>query len=95
MPTALPVAADNVSPRQLPRVCFFPQCSLMMLQMNYAIVYLAGILFIALLYWFVRGKRFYTGPLIEAEIADAESFDRSSEEEGEKKLDRAPNSVIA
>ena len=37
--------------------------------MNYAIVYLAGILFFALLYWFVQGKKFYTGPLIEAEVA--------------------------
>jgi hypothetical protein len=36
--------------------------------MNYAIVYLAGILGFALVYWFIQGRKFYTGPLIEAEV---------------------------
>jgi hypothetical protein len=36
--------------------------------MNYAIVYLAGILGFSTLYWFLQGKKFYTGPLIEAEV---------------------------
>ncbi|KXL46620.1 hypothetical protein M433DRAFT_70896 [Acidomyces richmondensis BFW] len=46
--------------------------------MNYAVVYLGFILFVAFVYWFVRGKKFYTGPIIEAEVQDDE--DRSSEE---------------
>ncbi|KAK5122160.1 hypothetical protein LTR85_004406 [Meristemomyces frigidus] len=49
--------------------------------MNYAVVYLGGILFIAGLYWVVRGKKFYTGPLVEADINEDDSqADRSSDE---------------
>lgn len=46
--------------------------------MNYAIVYLAGILAFAAVYWFIHGKRNYTGPLIEAEleVADSNSDDQ-------------------
>lgn len=51
--------------------------------MNYAIVYLGGILFVALLYWVVRGRKFYTGPLIEAEVTT--EIDSNSDEGGEKK----------
>lgn len=45
--------------------------------MNYAIVYLAGILAFAAVYWYVHGKRNYTGPLIEAEmqVEDSNSDD--------------------
>ena len=44
--------------------------------MNYAIVYLAGILAFALIYWFIQGRKFYTGPLIEAEVQlDSQSDD--------------------
>lgn len=32
--------------------------------MNYAIAYLAAILFFSMLYWVFRGKKHYTGPLI-------------------------------
>lgn len=38
--------------------------------MNYAIAYLAGIFLAALSYWWVVGKKWYTGPLVEAEIVD-------------------------
>jgi len=41
--------------------------------MNYAIVYLAGILFFSMLYWVVRGHKHYTGPLVEADLHDASS----------------------
>jgi hypothetical protein len=46
--------------------------------MNYAIVYLAGILAFAAVYWVVAGRKFYTGPLIEAEvqIEDSNSDDQ-------------------
>ena len=32
--------------------------------MNYAIVFLAAILVAALIWWFVRGRNFYTGPIV-------------------------------
>ncbi|KAF2719802.1 amino acid transporter [Polychaeton citri CBS 116435] len=40
--------------------------------MNYAIVFLAAILFFSMLYWFIHGHRFYTGPLVEAEVNEEE-----------------------
>ena len=48
--------------------------------MNYAVVYLGGILFFSMLYWFLRGRKFYTGPLIEADVTDnaSSSHERSS-----------------
>ena len=36
--------------------------------MNYAVVYLAGILVFALFWWFVRGRKFYTGPIVQASM---------------------------
>jgi hypothetical protein len=54
--------------------------------MNYAVVYLGFILFVALVYWFARGRKFYTGPLIEAEVQDDES--RSSDEDINPKTDK-------
>ena len=44
--------------------------------MNYAIVYLAGILLAAAVWWYISGKKNYTGPLIEAQITedDAKMF---------------------
>lgn len=41
--------------------------------MNYAIVYLVAILFFSMLYWVIRGKKHYTGPLIEAEVNESDS----------------------
>lgn len=53
--------------------------------MNYAVVYLGGILFIAGVYWIIRGKKFYTGPLVEADINEDDSqADRSSDEVNHK-----------
>ena len=59
--------------------------------MNYAIVYLMGILAAALAYWFAGGKRWYTGPLLEAEITEDDSsgngvgpIDKKPEEEYER-----------
>lgn len=50
--------------------------------MNYAIVYLAGILAFALIYWFIRGRKVYTGPLVEADIhEDGSQEGRSSDEQ--------------
>lgn len=46
--------------------------------MNYAIVFLVFILFCALVYWWIRGKKFYTGPVIEAEVHEDEMASSSS-----------------
>ena len=56
--------------------------------MNYAIVYLAFILLVSTVYWYIAGKKFYTGPLIEAEVDLGAEGERSSEEgvQQEKKL---------
>lgn len=37
--------------------------------MNYACVYLAAVLVFALIYWWIRGRVVYTGPVTEA-VAD-------------------------
>ena len=36
--------------------------------MNYAVVFLAFILFVATVWWFLHGRRTYTGPIMQAEI---------------------------
>lgn len=54
--------------------------------MNYAIVYLGGIFAAAAVYWYVSGRKFYTGPLVEAEVAFEDGG--SSEEERERKYDQ-------
>ena len=57
--------------------------------MNYAIVYLGAILFFSMLYWVVRGKKHYTGPLIESEnVGDESSEMRSSDEEVNRKTEQ-------
>jgi hypothetical protein len=53
--------------------------------MNYAIVYLGGILAFALLYWIIHGRKFYTGPLIEAEVQiddNSDDFRQPQKENG-------------
>jgi hypothetical protein len=55
--------------------------------MNYAIAFLALIFFCSAVYWFTSGRKFYTGPLIEADLAENSSpdgGDGSSEENSEK-----------
>ncbi|KAI4144852.1 MAG: hypothetical protein L6R39_004015 [Caloplaca ligustica] len=41
--------------------------------MNYAIAFLGAILIFSAIFWYLSGKNFYTGPLIEAEVADNQS----------------------
>jgi hypothetical protein len=58
--------------------------------MNYAIAFLVAILVAAMVYWFLRGRNFYTGPVVEAQFMhdeEAESIQKSSrsdEGDGEK-----------
>ncbi|RQM08015.1 hypothetical protein DH86_00001361 [Scytalidium sp. 3C] len=40
------------------------------LNMNYACAFLALILLSAAIYWYISGRKFYTGPLIEAKARD-------------------------
>jgi len=60
--------------------------------MNYAIAIMALILLFALVYWYAGGRRWYTGPLIEAEIqslnGDASSNDGIDDKEQEKLRER-------
>jgi hypothetical protein len=57
--------------------------------MNYAVVYLAGILFLSLLYWYIQGRKWYTGPLIEAEInEDGSQATRSSDDDINAKTEK-------
>lgn len=50
--------------------------------MNYAVVYLAAIIFFSTAYYLIAGRKWYTGPLIEADINEDESMqaERSSDE---------------
>jgi hypothetical protein len=58
--------------------------------MNYAIVYLMGIIAFSTIYWYAGGRKFYTGPVIEA-AAVGSSDGRSSEEGDEKRQFGAVN----
>jgi len=60
--------------------------------MNYAIVFLAFILLCAAVFWYLGGKRYYTGPLIEAEIQEIESSSLSENEKKDTKSD-TPDAV--
>ncbi|KAF2767719.1 amino acid transporter [Teratosphaeria nubilosa] len=61
--------------------------------MNYAVVYLGGIIFFAMLYWYIQGRKWYTGPLIEAELTDDASGRISSDDELNKKTQKYGNVV--
>ncbi|KAK7892701.1 polyamine transporter tpo5 [Exophiala xenobiotica] len=62
--------------------------------MNYAIVFMGFILFCAALFWFVGGKNYYTGPLIEAQIQQEDATSPSLSENEKKDVDsRAPDVV--
>ena len=43
------------------------------LTMNYAIAFLGLIVFFAIIYWYIRGRKFYTGPLVEAIVDESDS----------------------
>ena len=50
------------------------------LNMNYAVVFLGAILIAAMIWWYISGRKWYTGPLIEAEVTEQEIEDTSSGE---------------
>lgn len=51
--------------------------------MNYAIAFLGGIFLFAGAYWYIGAKKWYTGPITEAEAVDGGSL-RSSQEDAKK-----------
>lgn len=61
--------------------------------MNYAVAFLGLIFVFAAIYWAISGRKFYTGPVIEADVAENSSQDLrdgSSEEHSQKEeKDRA------
>lgn len=52
--------------------------------MNYASVFLVFTLLVTLVYWYISGRKFYTGPLIEAQF-EGSITDRSSSENNKDK----------
>ena len=55
--------------------------------MNYAIAFLGLIFVLAAIYWVISGRKFYTGPVVEADIIESSSDrirDGSSEEDNGK-----------
>ena len=62
--------------------------------MNYAIAFLGLIFFAATIYWFVSGKKHYTGPIVEAEVADSSSEDLRHSSSDEAGPDGVKNSKI-
>ncbi|KAL8816903.1 MAG: hypothetical protein Q9223_004164 [Gallowayella weberi] len=53
--------------------------------MNYAIAFLGAILIFSAFFWYIAGKKYYTGPLIEAQVdenasGDIETYSGSSGE---------------
>ena len=55
--------------------------------MNYAIIFMAFILAVAAMWWYVGGRKYYTGPLIEAQISgvDGDSGSDSNDKERAEK----------
>lgn len=48
--------------------------------MNWAVVYLAGILAASIIWWYVSGRKYYTGPIVEAEVVQDEDQSSSGDE---------------
>jgi len=61
--------------------------------MNYAIVYLMGIIAFSTVYWYAGGRKFYTGPLVET-TALVSSDERSSEEAERQYVDKKATDAV-
>jgi hypothetical protein len=60
--------------------------------MNYAAVFLVFILLAAAVFWYVGGRRYYTGPVVEAQADDASESDRVSSA-ADRKADKETHMV--
>lgn len=49
--------------------------------MNYAVVILAFVLLVSLIYWHIAGKKYYVGPRTEAHVVDGMIIKDPSESE--------------
>lgn len=74
LPTEMPVVPNNVC-----RIVALDANRLTWPQMNYACVYLVAVLVFALLYWYIRGRAVYTGPVTEAIADDLSETDVATE----------------
>lgn len=54
--------------------------------MNYASVFLVFILGCAAIFWYISGRRYYTGPIVEAQAEDAR-FDNVTPDSERKEKD--------
>ncbi len=61
--------------------------------MNYAVVILFFVLLVALVYWFIHGRHYYTGPRSHAHIDHGLIIDES--EETPNDAEKATNVVAA
>lgn len=81
-PTAMPVAADNVSyalpNNDSPRLMI---SELTDSQMNYAIVIMFFVFVISISYWYIAGKKYYHGPRTQAHIVNGMVIKEPSESE--------------
>lgn len=59
--------------------------------MNYASAFLVLVLLFALLYWYIRGREFYHGPIVEAVAEDSQSDNGVV---GSEKLEREGELVV-
>jgi hypothetical protein len=73
LPTVMPVTGDLVS-TSLNIVHSFADVT----QMNYASAFLALILGAAAIFWYTNGRKYYTGPLIEARVGEGSESERNS-----------------
>ena len=57
--------------------------------MNYAVAFLGLILLAALIWWYLGGRRYYTGPIMEAVIVEEDVDVRDSlSQENEKNVEK-------
>lgn len=56
--------------------------------MNYASPFLVFILLCSTIFWYISGRRSYTGPLIEAEVdgSDSDNLSGAQVEKGDEKV---------
>jgi amino acid transporter len=71
LPTSMPVTALTVSSYQL-NPPDLPQL-MISCQMNYASAFLVLVLISAALYWYISGRKFYHGPIVEAQFEEEQS----------------------
>jgi uncharacterized membrane protein SpoIIM required for sporulation len=83
LPTVRPVAANTVS--SCLRLIHLLRSSSDLQQMNYASVFLVFILGCAAIFWYISGRRYYSGPVIEAQAEEYDSNGEVGEIDGNEK----------